>query len=351
MIEPKKLLIVRTDRIGDVVLSLPLAELIKRKYPECKVSYLVREYTSCLVKNHPFIDSYLILKENSNKTLIFENVQQIRKYNFDTCLIVYPTFHTALIAFLSGIKNRVGTGYRWYSLLFTHRIFEHRKYAEKHELEYNINLLSAFGINEKVSPTNVNFYVKVSEASKTKIENLLAEKKVKSRKPIIIIHPGSGGSAVDLPLSRFGELVSLISNQIDAEIILTGSVSEKTLCDKLVVSERIKNFSGLLTLSELTALIDKADLFIANSTGPLHIAAALNKYIIGFYPKILSCSAKRWGPYSNKSKVFVPEINCNNCTREQCEQLDCMNSININKVFSEVQNLINFELNYGEKNA
>ncbi len=351
MIEPKNLLIVRTDRIGDVVLSLPLAELIKRKYPECKVTYLVREYTSCLVQNHPFIDSHLILKENFNKTLIFENVQQIRKYNFDSCLIVYPTFHTALIAFLSGIKNRVGTGYRWYSLLFTHRIFEHRKYAEKHELEYNINLLSAFGINEKVSPTNVNFYVKVSGESKTKIENLLAEKKVKFGKPIIIIHPGSGGSAVDLPLSRFEELVSLISNHINAEIILTGSVSERTLCDKLVVNERIKNFSGLLTLSELTALIDRADLFIANSTGPLHIAAALNKNIIGFYPKILSCSAKRWGPYSSKSIIFTPEIDCKNCTREQCEQLDCMNSININKVFSEVQNLINFELNYGEKNA
>lgn len=351
MIEPKNLLIVRTDRIGDVVLSLPLAELIKRKYPECKISFLVREYTSCLVKNHPFIHSYLILKEKADKTLIFANVQQIRKYNFDSCLIVYPTFHTALIAFLSGVSNRVGTGYRWYSMLFTHKIFEHRKYAEKHELEYNINLLSAFGINEKVTPSNVNFNLEVSEVSKNKIENLLAEKKVKSGKPIIIIHPGSGGSAVDLPLNRFKELVSLISNHIDAEIILTGSVSERTLCDKLVVSERIKNFSGLLSLSELIALIDKAELFVANSTGPLHIAAALNKKIIGFYPKILSCSAKRWGPYSSKSKVFVPEINCNNCTREQCEQLDCMNSININKVLSEVQNLISFEINFGEKNA
>jgi len=70
MIEPKNLLIVRTDRIGDVVLSLPLAELVKRHFPDCKVTYLLREYTKCLAQGHPFIDSILLLKEKEGKILI-----------------------------------------------------------------------------------------------------------------------------------------------------------------------------------------------------------------------------------------------------------------------------------------
>ena len=62
---PKNILIVRTDRIGDVILSLPLAEIVKRKYPDCKITFLVRKYTSSLVKDNPFIDHVLLLKEKS----------------------------------------------------------------------------------------------------------------------------------------------------------------------------------------------------------------------------------------------------------------------------------------------
>jgi ADP-heptose:LPS heptosyltransferase len=77
--------------------------------------------------------------------------------------------------------------------------------------------------------------------------------------------------------------------------------------------------------------------FISNSTGPIHIAAALGNFIIGFYPKILACSQERWGPYTKNKAVFLPEIDCKDCTREQCEQLDCMNSINYEGVIREVE--------------
>ncbi len=70
MIEPKNLLIIRTDRIGDVILSLPLAELVKGHFPNCKVTYLLRNYTKCLAQNHPFIDEILVLKEEKGKVLI-----------------------------------------------------------------------------------------------------------------------------------------------------------------------------------------------------------------------------------------------------------------------------------------
>jgi lipopolysaccharide heptosyltransferase II len=342
MITPKNLLIVRTDRIGDVVLSLPLAELVKRHFPECKVTYLLREYTKCIAQNHPFIDNILLLNEENGRVSIINNIKELSKYNFDTCVIVYPTFQTVLITFLSRIKNRIGTGYRWYSFLLNNKIYEHRKYAEKHELEYNVGLLEAFGIDEKVNVDNIEFHLKVSEESKQKIDELLFQNNIDLQKPIIIIHPGSGGSAIDLPLNSFKELVEMILKNTDATIIITGLASEKELCNQLTFDNSIKNFAGILSLSDLIALIDNSSIVISNSTGPIHIAAAVKKRVIGFYPKILSCSAKRWGPYSNKAKIFVPEIDCSDCTREQCERLDCMSSIKMSKVFSEVKNLLNF---------
>lgn len=338
MIKPENLLIVRTDRIGDVVLTLPLAEVIKKHFPDCKVTFLVRDYTRSLVENHPFIDKVLILQELNGKIPIRNNKINISREKFDSCVVVYPTFTLALIIYLSRIKNIIGTGYRWYSFLFNHKVFQHRKYAEMHELEFNLKLLEIFGIQEKVERGKVNFNLNVRENKKI---NEYIDQNLNKSKSIIIIHPGSGGSAVDLPIENFIELIQMLDKRNDVEIIITGSEAEKKLCNMLVVSERIHNLAGKYNLSELTDLINKADLFISNSTGPIHIAAAFGKNIIGFYPNLLQCSAKRWGPYSEKSVVFTPKNECSDCRREQCKNQNCMNSIDMKEVYSVILKKLN----------
>jgi heptosyltransferase-3 len=351
MINPKNLLIVRTDRIGDVVLSLPLAQIVKKYYPDCKITFLVRNYTKDILYKHPFVDNIIILQELNGKIPIIKNVEAIKKFNFDSCIIVYPTLQTSLIAFLCGIKNRIGTGYRWYSFLFNNKIYEHRKYAQRHELEYNVNLLKAFGINEKVIPETANFNISINEKSNEKVENLLNGYGINFGKPVIIVHPGSGGSAVDLPLNKFVELVELLSKKNVYQILITGSKNEIDICNKLKINDNIKNLAGMLNLSELIALITKADIFVANSTGPLHIAAALGKYTIGFYPNLLACSAKRWGPYSNKKVIFSPKIECPDCEREQCSKSECMNSIQMTDIAAEIDKIFNLIFDNGEHNA
>jgi len=348
MIKPKNLLIVRTDRIGDVILSLPLAGIVKKYYPECKVTFLVKNYTKELVENHPYIDNILTLKEEVGKVNIKENVKEIKKYNFDSSIIVYPTFATAFIIFLSGINHRIGTGYRWYSFLFNEKVYEHRKYAERHELEFNVNLLRKFNINGNITPASIRFNLYINPESDKKVKQDLREKNVDPAKPIIIFHPGSLGSSIDLPIERFIELVQLVNDRTGFQISITGSSNEKELCEKLVLNKRIKNFAGKFSLSELKSIISLSDIFVSNSTGPIHISAALNKYTIGFYPKILACSAKRWGPYTEKAIIFTPETNCENCDREQCNNLNCMSSINVMNVFVEIEKIYKLVTNNGE---
>ena len=123
--------------------------------------------------------------------------------------------------------------------------------------------------------------------------------------------------------------------------ILTGNKNEVDLCEKIKSSSKAKNFAGKFNLDELTALISKSVMFISNSTGPIHIAAALEKFTVGFYPKIVSCSKERWAPYTNKKLVYEPNIDCKNCTREQCEKLNCMESIDITKVYNDIKNVLN----------
>jgi lipopolysaccharide heptosyltransferase II len=340
MIKPKNILIVRNDRIGDVVLSLPLAGLIKKHYPDCKITFLLRNYTKDIASDHPNIDDVIILKEDNGRIPVWKNVNQLKKGFFDASIIVYPTFITALIIFLARVKFRVGSGYRWYSFLFNKKVFEHRKYAEKHELEYNVNLLKVFGIEENISTKNVLFDIHINKTSMEKVNRILTDSGVKFEKKIIIVHPGSGGSAIDLPLEKFSELVKSLSLLNEVNIIITGNEDEKNICSTISSNTNAIDLSGKFNLSEIICLIRLSEIFISNSTGPIHIAAALGKSTVGFYPKIRACSPERWGPYTQKKVIFTPEIECNDCTREQCERLNCMNSIDIDNVTKEVTKLI-----------
>lgn len=336
MKKPQNILIVRTDRIGDVVLTLPLISILKKNFPDARISFLSRSYTLPLIQNNPDINETITLNEKNGKPEIFSNVKKL-KGNFDTSIVAYPTFRIALILFLAGIKLRIGTGYRWYSFLFNKKIYDHRKVSEYHELEYNVRLLKALGIDEVVNPSIVQFNLQSTQESRQCVEEALIDRKVDLSKKIIIVHPGSGGSSVDLPFDSMKKLIVMMAHELDCEILITGSRTETELCQSLIVNEKTKNLAGELELKEMIALIEKAEILIANSTGPIHIAAALGKNVIGFYPKIVSCSDKRWGPYTNNKKIFTPTLDCNNCSREQCEKLNCMSSINIEEVFGTVK--------------
>jgi len=343
MNNPKNLLIVRTDRIGDLVLTLPLAEVIKKHYPDCKVTFLIREYTKEILFNHPFIDEVILVKtkKEQNTITFLDNYKIIKEKNFDTVIVVSPRLIISLIAFLSRINFRIGTSYRWYSFLFNKKVYIHRKYAEKHELEFNLEMLKKIDITENIFPKNISYSLQVNSKNKNRVEQILFSKNISLTKPTFIIHPGSGGSSIDLPLSKFIDLTTKITNDFDMEIIITGNKNENVICNSLVINNKVKNLAGELNLSELIYLINKCYLFISNSTGPLHIAAALNKYVIGFYPNSLACSYKRWGPYGSRTKVFTPQQECKNCKMEQCSNEDCMNNIDINDVINYIKNINN----------
>jgi len=338
--QPENILIVRTDRIGDLILTLPLAGLIKQKYPNAKVSFLVQDYTKNIVADHPHIDEVIVLKQNDGKISLSENLKVIKSKKFDTCIVVHPSFIIAAIMFISGIKNRIGTGYRWYSFLFNKKVYEHRKDARHHELEYNVNLLNKIDIVNDVDEKNVRYDLSVHKSSLSIVNKVLIDNHIDPSNPFLIVHPGSGGSSMDLPADKFSQLVKLIVED-GHQVIITGNKNEHALCEMVKAGSNAINLASRFNLDELTALISLSFMFISNSTGPIHIAAALNKYVVGFYPKVVSCSKERWAPYTIKKLIYEPSIECKDCTIEQCKKLNCMDSIDIHKVFTDIKNVLN----------
>ncbi len=335
----KNILIVRTDRIGDVVLTTPLAKLIKQKYPNAKVTFLVRDYTREVVENNKFIDNVLTLPIKNQSLNFSELLAEIKAGQFDAAIIVYPKFLISLALYFAKIKKRVGSGYRWFSFLFTDKIYEHRRTGDKHELEYNLNLLKPIGI-EEVDKNSVDFDIQTSQKSEQTVNDLFKQNHLNNGKKVVIVHPGSGGSSIDLPITKFIALTKMLAHELDYNVVVTGSENEKETCNKLLVHKNVVSLAGELSLSDLISVISKAELLIANSTGPIHIAAALRKYVVGFYPKINECSVERWGPFTEKRLIYSPTIGCEKCTRKQCERLNCMESIDINLVTEDIKKII-----------
>ncbi len=337
----KRILIVRTDRIGDVVLSLPIAGILTKYMPNVKVSFLVREYTAPLVRNCKHVDEVIVLAESKGKPLLGKNIAALHG-KYDLCIVAFPNFLTAIILFLSGIKTRIGSGYRWYSFLFNKKVYEHRKYGERHELEYNVRLLHKINIYEGVTRANVDFGIHVDPSISEKVHKQLMDLGWDENHKLVVVHPGSGGSAIDLPIEKMKTLIENIIANDNVVLVITGSETEKELCNYFVVSKKIINTAGMFNLEELTAMINKAEILIANSTGPIHIASALGKRVIGFYPRFAAVSPKRWGPYTTNSKIFQP-TNCSDettCSREQCIKTNCMESIDINDATSEINKIL-----------
>lgn len=320
----KKIAVVRTDKLGDMILTLPMIKVIKELFPEKHISLISSNYTIVLTENCEYIDKTFFLEDYRDGIKeIFNNER------FDVIFFPRPKFNECLNAFITGQKLRVGSAYRWYSFLFNYKIYAHRKTAEKHEAEYNVNMVENL-IGRQLRTELVR--PAISENVQGKIEVLLKNIGLEEKK-FIIIHPGSGGSAFEWHPENFGKLAKVIYDKKGLKTIITGNKSDLQKCNTVNnIAINSTNLCSQLTLSELLALISKSKLLIANSTGVIHIAAALGINVLGLYPNSPHLSPKRWGPYSINSICITPDAKDKN-------NQDDMNLIDFNKVLESTLKL------------
>lgn len=293
----KRVIISRTDRIGDVILSLPTFASLKKSFPECQAMALVSDYTADVARSSPNVDEVIIYKTGES---IISAMRKLKKAHSDAILFLFPRFRLAAAAFLEGVPIRVGTAYRWYSFLFNKKVYEHRKDSVKSEAEYNLALAEVLGCNEKIMDASLS-------VDKTALESVDTFLNQACLSRFIVVHPGSGGSALEWGVENFRDVVKRITNELSQNVVATGTNSEHPICKKICegIGNAI-NTAGRFSLLEFIALISKADLFISNSTGPLHLAAAVGTPVIGIYPNKKPMTSIRWSPLTEKKIILAP---------------------------------------------
>ena len=333
--------IFRTDRIGDVVLTLPMAEALTRHDPEAHVTVCVQEYTGELAALCPFVDEVISIPGRDLARDRAGWPQVLREREFDAALFAFPRPRLARAAQRARIPVRVGTAFRWYAPLFTHRVHEHRQPSVMHERDYNLNLLRSIDIPV---PDNLLPKLDIPSALREEARAVVAASGIRDGRPYGVLHPGSGGSAKDWPPERFAELAfTLVSVNPDLQLLLTGSASERALLERVQqdAGSQVHLLERPVPLAQLAGILEGAVFTVANSTGPLHIAAAAGTPVLGLYPFERVTHPRRWGPLGPRAAVLTPdpEAQCSDCLRGRCRRHDDMLRISAHAAFTALMAL------------
>jgi heptosyltransferase III len=294
----------RTDSIGDVMLTLPMAGLLKQRFPQAYITFLGRGYTKPILECCSHVDRVLTLEE---LTLNGEcgAVNSLRNLHADAFVHVFPVRRLAQWVSKAAVPHRIGTSHRWWHWLdCDHRISFSRRRSDLHEAQLNVKLLAPFGITNVLPledlARHAGFHAPAPDAT---VADLLR----KDRCPIIL-HPMSSGSAVEWGLENFSRLIQLL-HPARFQVIITGTGTEAERYRQSLPMHlpHVTDAGGRLDLHQLIALIGASRALVAASTGPLHIAAACGIRAVGLFANERPIHPGRWAPIGRDAHVLVEE--------------------------------------------
>ncbi len=322
-----RFLISRTDKIGDVVLTLPLAGWLKAKHPQCEVYFLGRTYTKSVIETSQHIDGFLNWDDLKNSKVALST---LKSYDFHTVFHVFPSKDIAFLCKKAGIPHRIGTSHRWYHwLTCSEKIDFSRKNSNLHEAQLNFRLLGLTGKSLPRLEDLADLYgMRHKPGIPPDIKKLLSVDKLN-----IILHPKSKGSAREWSLNSFKKLIELSEGRF--QFFITGGPEEvEPLREWAQGLKDVIFLAGSLQLEEFIPFLGACDGLIAASTGPLHIAASLGIHALGIFPPIKPMDPSRWAPIGKRATYQVAAKACSDCRRlTSCE---CMSLVTPESIFESI---------------
>ena len=328
---PSHILISRTDSIGDVVLTLPVAKFLKERFPEMRISFLGKTYTRPVIEACIYVDEFVNVDDFLNGTTYSEIFRP------DCIIHVFPVEAIAKRAKQIKIPLRIGTTNRFYHWNTCNKLIKlSRKKSDLHEAQLNLKLLSPFGISRNFSYKEIESSFGLKKIMPLQKEFVML---IDTKKYNLILHPKSQGNGREWPLENFISLIKSLDKK-RYSIFISGTEKEKRGLRLLFeqVGHLVTDITGTMNLSQFISFINECDGLVASGTGPIHIASALDKDAFGIYPPIKPVHPGRWRPIGRKARVFVLEKDCRDC-KNNPSACSCMQSVKpawLKKVLDEI---------------
>ena len=327
-----KVLVLRNDRLGDMLLALPAARLLKEAGHQAAL--LASPYTAPLARRSPDLD--LVLEDGPGI------LAQMRAQAFDAALVLWAKPRNAWLCLAAGIPQRVGISGRWHSLLYSRRLGPRRSRGERHESELNADFARALGAPLAEAPApRLALLAEDHAAAEACLQGLglLGE-----GGPLVLLHPGMGGSALNWAPGRYAELAAALQARLGARALFTGGPAERAgLAALAAAAPGAKALDRDLSLPAFAALLSRARLFASGSTGPMHVAAAVGAPTLSFFPPVRPMSPLRWAPRGSLRQVLSPSglgATCPRCRGQACPFFDCMDRITVDRAVAAAEVLL-----------
>lgn len=319
-------LLLRTDHLGDMLLTLPMATAIKAALPQCRVTVLASAANAVAAQHHPHVDHVEVDPQEakgSNLRGVTTLAARLRSLACDAAVVVHPTPRLAVAVFLSRIPMRVGTAFRAYSVLFTHRLRQHRRHSDRHESALNLELLLPLGIRAQAP---VQGLWQSTEEDKHAVAEVLRRYDLQPG-AFVVLHPGNAGSTMNWAPQQYSALGRKLTER-GVRVVVSGGPREVELANQVAkdIGPLAVSLGGQLRLGELAELLGLAQAYVGSPTGPTHLAAIQSTKVVALYPPLRSTHPQRWRPLGEHLTILHPSVGqvCASCLGERCPHFHCM---------------------------
>ncbi|MCA8982214.1 MAG: lipopolysaccharide heptosyltransferase II [Planctomycetaceae bacterium] len=340
-IQPKRIAIIKPSALGDVVQTLPLVGVLKKKYPQAEIDWVIRSELANLLAAEPRLAEIIPYHRKGGWREWMRLLGRLRRRKYDLVFDAQGLLRTAVMTLATGAPLRIGLETaRECSHLACHGLLPNTTKSVPAHARY-WRLAELLGYERE--PRGLNLEIPQSE--RTSASALLEA----DSRPLLVIHPGAMWITKRWPVASFAEIASRAIRHFSMRVVVVGSKGEQT--DAEVLSQAVRqvdpgasilNLAGKTTLMQLAVLLEKADVVLTNDSGPMHLAAGLGTPVVGLF----TCtSAERSGPAGEQHELVQALVPCAASYRKQCPftgsgHLHCMQALSIHQVWQAFTRLI-----------
>ncbi|MBP7055767.1 MAG: glycosyltransferase family 9 protein [Candidatus Omnitrophica bacterium] len=311
-----RILLLRLDRLGDLVLTIPVLDNLKFSYPDARITVMVRPNLEYMAKLIGSIDEVSVYRD------FFSAVKLLKEARFDLVIDMFTDYRLlpAVLAFLSGAPKRIGFSGGYRELLFTDVVAKDR--TGRSMVDINLDIVRRLGIPVKVEiPRMV----------------LRGPQKI-STKNFIAIHPGAFYPSQRWGADRFADIAGMLRDRYDVDVVILGGPGEERLVEEILKKAHLDRTEGVFPeAGQLASVIGSSRLLICNNSGPLHLAAALGIPTVSIMGPT---DPDLWWPQGENQIVIRKDLKCSPCSRGYCKSHTCMESVTAEEVFEKTKGIL-----------
>ena len=322
--------------IGDMILLTPALRALKRTYPRAHLALLLRPLVADLMATHPYVDEIIIdgkAQSRSRLKSLWTSVDHTRRSHFDLAVVLHPTsFRNALIPFLAGVPERIGSNVSARAILLTKSCPDR---TDLHEVHRYLRVLALIDIHAP----NADLEFWHTETDRDAVRQILATHGISATDSVMGVNLGTTWDTKRWRLENFAAVLTQVQNRFGVPIVLTGSASEISLGEAFQQSAGVEviDLIGKTTLTQLGALIERCDVYLTCDSGAMHIAAAVGTPTIALFGPT---SPVRHRPYGEGHYVIEKPVACRPCYKRTCLRTDqphlCMTEIRVEEVVEQI---------------